>query len=79
MGQRAQQYASNRTWWDAMEAPVRGYEQVIARAGQITLTDAELEALRNAQRKIAPLSGPIVTMTVILYLALFVLLWTYLL
>lgn len=79
MGQRAQQYASNRTWWDAMEAPVRGYEQVIARAGQINLTDAELEALRNAQRKIAPLSGPIVTMTVILYLALFVLLWTYLL
>ena len=56
-----------------------GYEQVIARAGQINLTDAELEALRNAQRKIAPLSGPIVTMTVILYLALFVLLWTYLL
>ena len=51
----------------------------MARAGQINLTDAELEALRNAQRKIAPLSGPIVTMTVILYLALFVLLWTYLL
>ena len=79
MGQRAQQYASNKTWWDAMEAPVRGYEEAIARAGQTNLTDAELEALRNAQRKIAPLSGPIVTTIVILYLAFFVLLWTYLL
>ena len=62
-----------------MEAPVRGYEEAIARAGQTNLTDAELEALRNAQRKIAPLSGPIVTTIVILYLAFFVLLWTYLL
>lgn len=79
MGQRAQQYAANRTWWDAMEAPVRGYETVIERAGQTNLTDAELEALRNAQRKIAPLSGPIVTTIVMMYLAMFVLLWTYLL
>lgn len=79
MGQRAQEYASNKTWWDAMEAPVRGYEQVITKAGQTNLTDAELEALRNAQRRIAPLSGPYITGLVVLYLALFIVLWTYLL
>lgn len=79
MGQRAQEYASNKTWWDAMEAPVRGYEQVIAKAGRTNLTDAELEALRNAQRKIAPLSGPYITALVALYLAFFIVMWTYLL
>lgn len=79
MGQRAQQYASNKTWWDAMDAPVRGYEQVIAKAGQTNLTDAELEALRNQQRQVAPLSGPITKTLVLLYLACFVWLWVYML
>lgn len=79
MGQRAQQYAANKTWWDAMDAPVRGYEQVIARRGKSNLTDTELEALRNAERRILPLTGPIVKTIVALYLALFVALWTWLL
>ena len=79
MGQRAQQYAANKTWWDAMDAPVRGYEQVIARRGKSNLTDTELEALRNAQRRILPLTGLIVKTIVALYLALFVALWTWLL
>lgn len=75
MGQRAQQYASNKTWWDAMDAPVRGYEQVIAKAGSTNLTDAELEARRNQERRVAPLSGPIATALVLLYIAVFVALW----
>lgn len=79
MGQRAQQYASNKTWWDAMDAPVRGYEQVIATAGQTNLSDAELEALRNVQRRTAPLSGPIAQGIVLLYLVMFICLWSILL
>ena len=75
MGQRAQQYASNKTWWDAMDAPVRGYERVVEQRGRTNLTDAELEALRNVQRRTPPLTGPIVKTMVALYLALFVVLW----
>lgn len=77
MGQRAQQYASNKTWWDAMDAPVRGYEQVIERRGQSNLSDTELEALRNLQRRTLPLTGPVVKLLVALYLVLFVTLWTW--
>ncbi|PKI85585.1 hypothetical protein MVES_000480 [Malassezia vespertilionis] len=76
MGQRAQQFAVNRTWWDAMESPVRGYEHVVSHVGKPNLTDHELEALRNQQRKIAPLTGPIVKMVIVAYLVFFLYLWT---
>ncbi|WFD29309.1 hypothetical protein MSPP1_000317 [Malassezia sp. CBS 17886] len=60
MGQRAQHCALNKTWWDAMDAPVRGYERVVSAAGRPSLSDVELEALRDAQCNKPPLSGPIV-------------------
>ncbi|KAN0066416.1 hypothetical protein ACQY0O_000510 [Thecaphora frezii] len=72
MGQRAVRYASNKTWWDAMDAPVRGYEAVIARVGQATLSDDELEAWRARQQKRAPLTGPVVKLVVVLYMLGFV-------
>lgn len=71
MGQRAVAYASQKTWWDAMDAPVRGYEQVIARAGHSNLTDEELEAWRSRQQRKAPLTGPAVKALVVLYVLLF--------
>lgn len=71
MGQRAQVGASRRTWWDAMDAVVRGYEEVVEKAGISNLSDDELEALRARQRKKAPLTGPIVKALVVLYLAIF--------
>ncbi|WFD33945.1 hypothetical protein MCUN1_000773 [Malassezia cuniculi] len=76
MGQRAQQFAANRTWWDAMDAPVRGYERVVETAGTKNLTDSELEALRNMQFRTAPFTGPVVKLMVALYLVCFVILWT---
>lgn len=76
MGQRAQQFASNRTWWDAMDAPVRGYERVVAARGAKNLSDNELEALRNMQCRTAPFTGPVVQLMVALYLVCFVILWT---
>lgn len=76
MGQRAQQFASNRTWWDAMDAPVRGYERLVAAARTKNLTDNELEALRNLQCRTAPFTGPVVQLFVALYLVCFVILWT---
>ena len=75
MGQRAQHFAAGRTWWSAMDAPVRGYEKAIANAGTKNLTDTELEALRNLQFKQAPLTGPVVKGLVALYLVCFVVLW----
>lgn len=74
MGERAQLVATRKTWWDAMDAVVRGYEEVVERAGLANLTDEELEALRASQQKKAPLTGPIVRLCVILYLVLFALL-----
>jgi hypothetical protein len=76
MGQRAQVGASRRTWWDAMDAVVRGYEEVVEKAGIRNLSDDELEALRARQRKKAPLTGPIVKALIVLYLALFCMLWS---
>ncbi|SPO19810.1 uncharacterized protein UTRI_00203_B [Ustilago trichophora] len=71
MGQRAVLYASRKTWWDAMDSPVRGYEQVISQSGLKNLTDDELEAWRNKQRKSAPLTGPRIKLIVVLYVTLF--------
>ncbi|KAJ1030462.1 hypothetical protein NDA16_001371 [Ustilago loliicola] len=71
MGQRAVLHASTKTWWDAMDAPVRGYEQVILHSGLNNLNDDELEAWRNKQRKNTPLTGPKVKLIVVLYVALF--------
>lgn len=74
MGERAQLMAGRKTWWDAMDAVVRGYEEVVERAGLANLTDDELEALRARQQKTAPLTGPLVKLCIVLYLVLFVLL-----
>ncbi|KAJ9476987.1 Glycosyltransferase [Pseudozyma hubeiensis] len=71
MGQRAVLYASRKTWWDAMDAPVRGYEHVITQSGLQNLSDDELEAWRNRQRKNAPLTGPRIKLVVALYVMLF--------
>ncbi|TKY90194.1 hypothetical protein EX895_000192 [Sporisorium graminicola] len=71
MGQRAVLYASRKTWWDAMDAPVRGYEHVIQQSGLKNLSDDELEAWRNRQRRNAPLTGPRIKLAVVLYVALF--------
>lgn len=75
MGQRAQLMAAHRTWWDAMDAVVRGYETVVATKGIANFSDEELEALRNKQQKIAPLTGPIIKCLIVTYLAAFLLLW----
>lgn len=72
MGQRAVMYASRKTWWDAMDAPVRGYHHVIQQFGtQQHLDDEQLEALRTRQRTKAPLTGAKVKLAVVLYLTLF--------
>ncbi|EPQ32025.1 uncharacterized protein PFL1_00223 [Pseudozyma flocculosa PF-1] len=71
MGQRAVKYASQKTWWDAMDAPVRGYEAVIARVGRDNLDADELEAWRARQRRRAPLTGPVVKLLVVLYVVVF--------
>lgn len=71
MGQRAVLYASRKTWWDAMDSPVRGYEHVISQSGLKNFTDDELEAWRNKQRKRAPLTGPRIKLMVVLYVSLF--------
>lgn len=71
MGQRAVLYASCKTWWDAMDAPVRGYEKVIAQSGLNNLSDDELEEWRTLQRTNAPLTGPKMKLMVALYIALF--------
>ncbi|PWZ02856.1 UDP-Glycosyltransferase/glycogen phosphorylase [Testicularia cyperi] len=71
MGQRAVMYASRKTWWDAMDAPVRGYEHVIKQSGLKNLSDDELEAWRNKQRKVAPLTGIKIKLAVLIYVLLF--------
>ncbi len=71
MGQRAVLYASRKTWWDAMDAPVRGYEEVIRQSGTTNMNDDELEAWRNKQRKNAPLTGPRVKLAVAALVAMF--------
>lgn len=68
MGQRAQLMAAHRTWWDAMDAVVRGYETVVAARGVCNLSNEELEALRSKQQKNAPLTGPIVKLLIAAYL-----------
>lgn len=57
MGRQAQMEASHRTWWDAMDAVVCGYEIVIARRASRNLSDEELESWRDRQTKQAPLTG----------------------
>ena len=71
MGQRAVLAASRKTWWDAMDAPVRGYERAIQNSGRNNLSDDELEAWRQKQRSNAPLTGPRVKLAIALYVALF--------
>ncbi|UZJ53319.1 hypothetical protein CBS101457_002639 [Exobasidium rhododendri] len=75
MGQRAQMMAAHRTWWDAMDAVVRGYETVIEAKGHAHLNDEELEALRNKQQKVSPLTGPVIKILIVVYLAAFLYLW----
>jgi hypothetical protein len=75
MGQRAQLMAAHRSWWDAMDAVVRGYETVVEAKGIANLNDEELEALRNKQQKVAPLTGPLVKLCIFLYLAGFIFFW----
>lgn len=67
MGQRAQIVAARRTWWDAMDAVVRGYETVVATHGVANLSDDELEALRREQQKTAPLTGWRIKTAVLVY------------
>lgn len=75
MGQRAQLGAAHRSWWDAMDAVVRGYEAVVEKKGSCNLSDDELEVLRIKQQKCAPLTGPLVKLVVIAYLLAFLWLW----
>jgi hypothetical protein len=71
MGQRAVLYASRKSWYAAMDAPVRGYEHVIRQSGLQNLSDDQLEAWRTKQRRHAPLTGPRIKLAVLLYIALF--------
>lgn len=75
MGQRAQISAARRTWWDAMDAVVRGYETSVANAGIANLSDEELEALRREQQKKAPLTGPLVKVLVLSYMMIIALMY----
>lgn len=85
MGRQAQLEASGKTWWDAMDAVVRGYEEVIRRrkedAHQLREEDEEEESidfrgsykttsLRNGRRP--PLTGIEVRVAILVYLAAFV-------
>lgn len=74
MGRQAQLEAGRRTWWDAMDAVVCGYEEAIARRStprSQRLSDEELERLRDRQSKQAPLTGGWVKLAVLLLLILF--------
>ncbi|CAO1615501.1 unnamed protein product [Sympodiomycopsis kandeliae] len=77
MGRQAQMEASRRTWWDAMDAVVQGYETVIERRAHRNLSDEELELWRDKQRRDAPLTGPGMKLAISLYLILFVLMSRY--
>lgn len=74
MGRQAQMEASRRTWWDAMDAVVRGYETVIQQKAGRTISNEELEKLRDRQCKQAPLTSVTVKIGVLMYLILFTLL-----
>lgn len=73
MGRQAQIEASRRTWWDAMDAVVRGYETVIDQRASRNLSNEELEKMRDRQCKQAPLTGPWVKVAILVYLVMFVL------
>jgi hypothetical protein len=77
MGRQAQAEASRKTWWDAMDAVVLGYEAVIEKRASKNLSDEELERMRDRQCKTAPLTGPWVRVSIMLYLLAFVLFWRY--
>lgn len=79
MGRQAQAEASQRTWWDAMDAVVRGYEEVISRRTSENLSNDELELLRDRQQRQLPLTGPRTKALVLLYLIAFFLFFTYML
>jgi glycosyltransferase involved in cell wall biosynthesis len=79
MGQRAQIQASRKSWWDAMDAVVRGYETVVQANGTQNLSDEELEALRREQQMVAPLTGPIVKLSIVTYILLFLAFCSYML
>lgn len=74
MGRQAQLEAGRRTWWDAMDAVVCGYEAAIAKRASTNLSNEELERLRDRQVKQAPLTGPGVKVGVVALLLAF-LLW----
>ncbi|PWN22769.1 UDP-Glycosyltransferase/glycogen phosphorylase [Microstroma glucosiphilum] len=77
MGRQAQAEASRKTWWDAMDAVVLGYETVIEKRASSNLSDEELERMRDRQCKTAPLTGVWVRVSIMLYLLAFVLFWRY--
>lgn len=77
MGRQAQAEASRKTWWDAMDAVVVGYEAVIEKRASKNLSDEELESMRDRQCKTPPLTGLWVRVSIMLYLLAFVLFWGY--
>ncbi|CAO1636676.1 unnamed protein product [Parajaminaea phylloscopi] len=72
MGRQAQMEASHRTWWDAMNAVVVGYEDVIRKRDSRNLSNDELERLRDRQSKQAPLTGAWAKILICLYLCVFI-------
>ncbi|KDN52811.1 glycosyltransferase family 4 protein [Tilletiaria anomala UBC 951] len=83
MGQRALQYASRKTWWDAMDAVVVNYETVVrshSPARSLDLDAEQLDALRKNQiLTVKPaLTGPWTKLFIALYIAFFAFLFAYL-
>ena len=81
MGRQAQLSASRRTWWDAMDAVVRGYEKVIEQrrmqnqeSHRPNLSDEELEKMRDSQCRHPPLTGFWIRIAIVTYLVSFALL-----
>lgn len=72
MGRQAQFEASQWTWWDAMNAVVVGYEDVIGKRCSRNLSNEELEMLRDRQVKHAPLTGPWIKLSICVYMVFFV-------
>lgn len=57
MGQRALESARSKTWYEAMEKAVNGYEVAIKKRGAKNLTDDELEEIRGQMRGKEILTG----------------------
>lgn len=60
MGQRALDSARSKTWWEAMEKAVNGYEEAIRKRGAKNLTDDELEEIRGKLKGKELLTGEFV-------------------